>query len=131
MTVRQWLSLVVSLGILVNLLFALSALSRPEATLAFLGLGPATPLVWPRWSGLLLALLSMLYIPAALDPDRYRSLAWLATVTRFVGAVFFLGQILTRHLPAEFFPFGITDLGFGVLQALLLARAKGRSTIQS
>lgn len=127
MPVRPWLSRVVWLGILVNLLFALSALFRPEATLAFLGLGPATPLVWPRWCGLLLALLSMLYVPAAVDPDRYRSVAWLATAARFAGAGFFLGQIITRHLPGAFLPLGVADLGFGILQALLLVLAKGHS----
>ena len=39
---------------------------------------------------LLLILLSVFYMPAAIDPDRYRTIAWLAVAARLAGVLFFL-----------------------------------------
>ena len=75
-----------------------------------------------RFSGWLLLLLSLFYAPAALDPQRFLTAARLAVVARFAGAVFFLGQIFFFDLPRAYLPFGLTDLVFGVVQALLLSR---------
>jgi hypothetical protein len=94
----------------------------PETVTHWFGLEPATPAIWFQFSGWLLLLLSIFYVPAALDPVRYRLNAQLAILARFAGAVFFLGQIVFGDLPRAYLPFGLTDLAFGVVQAGLLAR---------
>src|SRR5207244_4328552 len=73
------------------------------------------PLIWPRFAALLLILLSAFYVPAAVDPSRYRASAWLAVLARFAGALFFL--------PQRYVAFGLFDLGFGVVEGLLLLLA--------
>jgi hypothetical protein len=116
-----WFGRVVWVGVAANVLLALPGLF---ATRAFLELvvGPyeqvttsADPLIWPRFAALLLILLSAFYIPAALDPSRYRASAWLAVLARFAGAAFFL--------PQRYVLFGLFDLGFGVVEGLLLLLA--------
>jgi hypothetical protein len=118
-------SWVVRAGIAVNLLLALPAVFAPDAVTRFFGLEPASPAIWLQFSGWLLLLLSLLYVPAALDPTRYHLVARLAIVARFAGAVFFLGQIAAADLPRAYLPFGLTDLVFGVVQAALLSRIDG------
>lgn len=109
-------------GIVVNLLLVVPAVFAPNSVTQFFGLEPATPLIWLRFSGWLLLLLSLFYVPAALDPDRYRINARLAILARFAGAIFFIGQIVFADLPRGYLPFGLTDLAFGVVQAALFAR---------
>ena len=124
MSRRAQFSWVVHAGIAVNLLLALPAVFAPDTVTRFFGLEPATPAIWLQFSGWLLLLLSMLYVPAALDPARYHLVARLAIVARFAGAVFFLGQIAAADLPRAYLPFGLTDLVFGVVQAVLLSRVE-------
>ena len=109
-------------GIVVNLLLVFPAVFAPDSVTRWFGLESATPVIWLRFSGWLLLLLSVFYIPAALDPDRHRVAARLAILARFAGAVFFLSQIAFGGLPREYAPFGLTDLAFGVVQGLLLWR---------
>lgn len=45
-------------------------------------------------AGLLLTLLSLFYIPAAINPDRYRANAWLAVIARCAGGLFFASCML-------------------------------------
>ena len=63
-------SWVVYAGIAVNLLLVVPAVFAPESVTEFFGLEPAVPAIWLRFSGWLLLLLSLFYIPAALDPER-------------------------------------------------------------
>jgi hypothetical protein len=109
-------------GIVVNMLLVFPAVFAPDTVTQWFGLEPASPAIWLRFSGWLLLLLSIFYVPAALDPDRYRLAARLAILARFAGAAFFLGQIALADLPRGYLPFGLADLAFGVVQGLLLAR---------
>jgi hypothetical protein len=109
-------------GIVVNLLLVLPAVFAPGTVTRFFGLEPATPAIWLQFSGWLLMLLSLLYVPGALDPVGYRMVARLAVLARFAGAVFFLGQIAFGDLPRGYLPFGLADLAFGVVQGFLLLR---------
>lgn len=116
---RRWFRIAMGAGIAANLAFALPTLVAPAATMRLAGLPEASPLVWPQVAGLLLSLLSVFYLPAAVDPDRYRPIAWLAVGSRLAGTAFFLGAA-----PAAYHPFGYFDLAFFVPQvALLLALA--------
>jgi hypothetical protein len=82
--------------------------------LAWMGL-PAAPLVWVRFSSLLLILLSSFYVPAAIDSRRARTNAWLGTASRLAGVLFFFTQ------ERIYWVFGVYDGVFLVPLALLLA----------
>ena len=75
----------------------------------------AQPLVWPRFAAFLLILLSIFYIPSALDPVRNRFAAIFAVVCRFGGVIFFL------IVGGGYIVFGLFDFVFGLPQAILLA----------
>jgi hypothetical protein len=105
------------LGIAANLALAIPTLLVPDLMLRLTDLPAAEPIMWPRFAALLLILLSMFYIPAAKDPDRYRATAWTAVGSRLVGVLFFLTQ------PRIYLMFGLFDLVFFVPEAVLLRRA--------
>lgn len=113
-----WFKRVTWLGIAANVALAVPTLVAPAQMLALSRLPPATPLLWPRFAAWLLILLSVFYVPAALDCVRYRVTAWSAVGARLAGVVFFVGfQSRTYHL------FGYFDLIFFVPQLILLTMA--------
>jgi hypothetical protein len=114
----QWFRRVMWLGIVANIALAVPTLLAPARMLEFVGLPMATPLLWPQFAALLLILLSLFYMPAGIDPVRYRIVALLTLVSRLAGVVFFVG-----FQPAEYHMFGYFDLVFLVPQALLLFAA--------
>jgi hypothetical protein len=125
-TARRWWSRIVWLGILANLMLAIPTLVAPTRAIDAAGLPAASPLLWPRFSALLLVLLSAFYVPPALDPDRYRLVAWLAVAARLAGAVFFLG-----FQPVEYRMLGYFDLAFFVPELILLLRLAPASAATS
>jgi len=113
-----WFKRVMWLGIAANAALALPTLIAPARILTLANLPPATPELWPRFAALLLLLLSVLYIPAAVDYVRYRATAWLAIGARLAGVVFFVGfQNRDYHL------LGYFDLTFFVPELILLSLA--------
>ena len=112
-TAARWFRRVVWIGIAANVLLALPTIAAPSQMTAFAGLPTATPDLWPRFAGVTLILLSIFYIPAALDVDRYRIVAWFALLSRLTGFVFFMFEPGYRL-------FGFYDLAFLVPQAVLL-----------
>jgi hypothetical protein len=102
-------------GIAANLALAVPTLVAPERMAPLTGLALPVPIVWLRFSALLLILLSAFYMPAAMNPDRYRTFAWLAVAARLAGVVFFVG-----FQPREYHMLGYFDLVFFVPEALLL-----------
>jgi hypothetical protein len=117
----RWFSRVVWLGIAANLALAVPTLLMPARMLAFSRLPITEPLLWTQFSALLLILLSAFYVPAAIDPRRYRLVAWLSVLARLAGVVFFV-----LFQPREYHLLGYFDLVFFVPEAALLAAA-GRS----
>ena len=113
---RHWFSRVMWVGIVANLALAIPTLLFPERLMAWIDLPVANPVMWPRFAALLLILLSAFYIPAAVDPDRYRVTAWSAVLSRLAGVLFFLTQ------PREYLMFGFFDLVFFVPELVLLWR---------
>jgi hypothetical protein len=112
---ERWFKRVLWLGIVANLAVAIPTLLAPERLMALSGFPPATPLLWPRFAALLLILLSLFYMPAGIDVDRYRPVAWLAVASRLAGVVFFLG-----FQPAEYRMLGLFDLVFLIPEGILL-----------
>ncbi len=113
----RWFKRVLWIGIAANVALAVPVLVAPDRLIAFAGLPPATPLLWPRFAAWLLLLLSVFYMPAGIDPVRYRATAWSAVGARLAGVVFFLG-----FQAAVYRPMGYFDLVFLVPEAILLAR---------
>jgi hypothetical protein len=113
-----WFGRVVWLGILANFALAVPALFVPDRVIAMANLPPATPLLWPRFSAWLLMLLSLFYIPGAVDLYKYTVPAKLSVFSRLAGVAFFL---LTQ--PAEYRLFGYFDFVFLVPEGILLAIA--------
>ena len=113
-----WFGRVVWLGILANLGAAIPTLLVPDRLIAMLNLPAATPLVWPRFAAWLLILLSLFYMPGAMDVDKYRVTAKLSVFSRLAGVVFFW---LTQ--PPEYRLFGTFDFVFLVPETILLTMA--------
>jgi hypothetical protein len=111
-----WFRRVVWIGILANLALAIPTLIAPERMMATVGVPIASPLVWVRFSALLLILLSAFYVPAAVDLYRYPAVAWLAVAARGAGVIFFAPQPTYRM-------FGSFDLVFFIPELILLAYA--------
>jgi hypothetical protein len=114
-TAGRWFKRVVWIGIVTNLALAIPTISVPATMLALAGFPPA-PDLWPRFAGLLLTLVSLAYVPAAIDPDRHRISAWFTLVSRLAGVLFFSIQPTYRLL-------GLLDLVFLIPQAVLLILA--------
>ena len=114
----HWFSRVVWLGIVCNLALAVPTLVAPEQTMMLTGMPPASPLLWPQFSALLLVLLSIFYIPAALDFARYQITAWCTVASRLAGVIFFVG-----FQPAAYHVLGYFDLVFFIPEAVLLTLA--------
>ena len=102
-------------GIIVNLLLGLPTILFPNTMMRAMGQRPSTDIVWTAFAANLLCLLSLLYVPGAKDPIRYRLTAKLSVFARLAGVLFFL--ILW---PGRYPAFGLLDGFFLVIQAPLL-----------
>jgi len=109
----RWFKIVMWLGIIANIVCAIISIVSIDAVLSFLRLEPAQPLVWPRFAAFLLILLSIFYIPSAIDPLRYRYSAIIAILCRFAGVTFF------SIVGGKYLLFGLFDFTFGLPQAIL------------
>src|ERR1051325_7458887 len=116
----KWYGRVVWLGIILNMIFVVGTFFFPLEFMALLDI-PAPPAIWVRASGMLLCIISIFYIPGALDPFRYRLTAIIAIVpSRAFGSTFFLTEVLAFHWPRGFLSIALVDLTFGVIEAILL-----------
>ena len=109
----------VVIGILEVWFFALPGNFIPNAVLGVVGADPVLVPVWPAFACWILTLLSIFYIPAAVDPFRYIPLAVCTVAARLGGVVFFFVLVPGRFPPA----LGYVDLGLAVLQGALLLLA--------
>jgi hypothetical protein len=111
-----WFGLAMWLGILADWVLGIPGIVWPNAVLAWAGQTQAleTP-VWPAFASLLLVLLSLFYIPGALNPHRYKATAVLSVLARPPGVIFFL-CLWPHWYPA----FGYLDLFLFAIQAPLL-----------
>ena len=115
-TPGRWFRRIMWVGIFANLALAIPTIAAPSALIAMMGLPTATPDLWPRFSALLLVLLSVFYMPAGIDIDRYRATAWFAVASRLTGVLFFMFEPTYRL-------FGYFDAVFLVPLAILLIMA--------
>jgi len=110
-----WFRRFMWLGIIQDWLIGLPAIFAPHWLLNLLGQRASQDPVWTSFAGLLVFLLSLFYVPAAIDPYRYTLNAWLATFCRPPGILFFF------FLYPGYYPtFGIIDSVLFVLQLSFL-----------
>ncbi len=112
----HWFSRALWAGIVLDWVLGVPGIFLPNATLSFFGQreAPDDPL-WIAFACLCLVLLSLFYVPGAINPTRYRANAWLAVLARPPGIVFFLWGY-----PGLYPTFGILDSVLFVVQAPLL-----------
>ncbi len=116
-----WFGRVVWVGIAANILFIIPTCFFPEWLLSLLHITIPVPIIWVRAAGLLLLEISIMYIPGAIDPYRYKATAWMSVlVTRGGGASFFLIAVLVFGQELGFLSIAIVDLIFGVTEGILL-----------
>jgi len=115
-------AILVWIGIVLNFGFVLPLLLCPEWILGLFHIA-AEQLIWPRFSALLLGILSVFYIPATLDIDRYRVFAWLAVFpSRTFGAVFFAVAVFVFDQPMGFLVGVLLDGSVGIVTLWCLIR---------
>ena len=118
----RWFQRMVWAGIVGNVVVGILSIAYPTQVLELARVDPATPLVWPRLSAMLIMLLAGFYIPAALDPNANRFAAVFAVVCRFAGTIFM--AVVGGH----YIIFGLFDFVFGAPQAICLYLAwRGRN----
>jgi hypothetical protein len=110
-----WFRRVMWLGIIANVVLSLPTYCFPNTMMRAMGQRPTGDIVWTAFAANLLILLSLLYVPAAKDPYRYRLTAIFAVIARLGGVIFFF-----IAWPGYYPLFGLLDLVFLLLQAPLL-----------
>jgi len=114
-----WFRLLVAVGGIANLAFALPAFLYPPFLGELIDVGPIEQTVWLRNVAILLVIITTFYIPAILDPFRYLFNDYVLIVGRFSAGLFFLVLVLTAGYPGGFLVLALSDLGLSTVQALL------------
>lgn len=111
----KWFSRSLWLGLLLDWAIGVPAIFAPETALRWFGETPAPSPIWVAFPSLLLVLLSLFYVPIALEPYRFPGVARLAVLVRLLQAVFFL-WLYAGEYPLR----GWANLGLFLVQAPLL-----------
>src|SRR5581483_8348328 len=115
-----WFSRVVWLGIVFNLLFVATQFFAPDMVNVGLGVPVTGVTVWNVAHGAMVLALSILYIPAAVNPLRYPAYSWLIVLSRLLAAV--LWAYISVSQPGFISPL-IMDGTFGIVEGILLQLA--------
>ncbi|SEL84096.1 hypothetical protein [Halomonas daqiaonensis] len=91
---------VMQVGIALNVLIGLWLWWWPASLLEIIRADLAAPLTWPRYAGLAMLAMGLLYLPAALSPLHNRLVALLSILFRGLFALFFLFASGLLWLPA-------------------------------
>jgi hypothetical protein len=113
-----WFSRVVWLGIVFNLGFVAMQVFAPDFVDVGVGLQPGLVTVWNRAHGMMVLALSLLYIPAAMNPRGYPGYSWVLVVSRLLASVFWAWCIGSGQ--GGFGPYLAMDGAFTVAQGVLL-----------
>jgi hypothetical protein len=112
----RWFRRTLWVAILANLAWAMPTIAAPSVIVALGGLPTAGHDLWPRLAAVQALALSGLYVPAAIDIDRYRLVAWFAVAAHAIAGMFFLFE-------AGYRLFAVYDAAFAVSLGVLLAMA--------
>jgi hypothetical protein len=118
----KWFRITVALGFVFNLIFALPALFAPRTLEGMLAVGTTNTPYWLQNVGILLVIISTMYLPAIKDPFRYLFISYLLVFARFSAGVLFLVGLMSMNFPSGFWTLSGGDLVLSTIQAVLLYR---------
>jgi len=104
----------------VNMAFALPALFAPRFLEGLADWNISNTPYWLQNVGILLVIISLMYIPAIQDPFRCLFISYLLVAGRFSAGVLFLVGILSMNFPSGFRLLAGNDLILSPIQAILL-----------
>jgi hypothetical protein len=113
-----WFGRVVWIGILCNLVFVGLQFFMPDMVNVGVGLMPGFPTVWNRAHGAMVLALTLLYMPAAVNPLRYPGYSWFVVISRLAAAIFWTWCL--RSGQGAFGSYLAMDGTFFLLEGLLL-----------
>ncbi len=117
-------TILVWFGIVLNALFIVPLLFVPRWFLDLFDI-PLKELIWARESAGLLMIISVFYVPAAVDFGRYRANAYIAVFpSRTFGATFFFFAVLLFGQPLGFLSISFVDALIGSTTLYCLIRIK-------
>src|SRR5215475_1056023 len=126
-TVTKWIlrhTILVWFGIFLNLLFIIPLLFFPRWFLNLFNI-PLEELIWARASAGLLMIISVFYIPAAVDFGHYRANACIAVFpSRTFGATFFFVAVVAFGQPPGFLSISFVDALIGSTTLYCLIRIR-------
>src|SRR5262249_39572592 len=115
-------TILVWFGIFLNSLFIIPLFFFPRWMLDLFSI-PLDQLIWARESAGLLMIISVFYIPAAVDFGRYRANAYIAVfVSRAFGATFFFFAVVLFGQPPGFLSISFVDALSGATTGYCLIR---------
>jgi hypothetical protein len=115
-------TVLVWLGIALNALFVVPLLFWPRWMLDLFNI-PLDQLIWARAAAGLLMIISVFYVPAALDLGRYRANAYIAIFpSRSFGALFFFFAVVLFGQPPGFLSISLVDAFIGATTLYCLIR---------
>jgi hypothetical protein len=116
-------SVVVWIGILLNLSYCVPLLVVPIKTMTLFGITVDTSTFWPRLVGGLLILISVFYVPMTFDIDRHRIFAWLSIFpSRSFGATYLFTAVLVFGYSAGFLVPALIDGGIAIASLVCMIR---------
>ena len=117
-------TILVWFGIFLNALFIVPLLFFPQWLLDLFNI-PLKELIWARESAGLLMIISVFYVPAAVDFGRYRANAYIAVFpSRTFGATFFFFAVVLFGQPLGFLSISFVDALIGSTTLYCLIRIK-------
>lgn len=118
----HWFRRLVGLGLALNLLFIVPGLLAPRLLEAWGDFGITNTPHWLQNTALLLAIITVLYIPVIRDPFRYLFVSFAVVGGRFAAGVLFLFGLLFLDYPQGMLVLAGSDLTLSALQAVALQR---------
>src|SRR5260370_25551927 len=130
-TVSTWIlrhTILVWFGIFLNLLFIIPLLIFRRWMLDLFNI-PLGQLIWACAAAGLLMIISVFYVPAAIDFGRYRANAYIAVFpSRTFGATFFFFAVVLFGQPPGFLSISFVDALIGSTTLYCLVRIKALQT---
>ena len=118
----RWFRITVGFGFIINMIFVLPALFAPRYLETLSDFGVTNTVHWLQNVGILLAIVTIMYIPAIKDPYRYVFNCYLLVGGRFSAGLLFLVGVLFMNYPTGMKVLAGSDLLLSSIQAMLLYR---------